>query len=119
MNENDRTRLEHMLDAALEARKFVANETRESLEKNRILVLALVKEIEIIGEAASKVSAQFRTDNPQIPWRDITDTRNHLIHGYFKVDLDQVWSTLQNDLLPLIADLEKIITKNDSDSEAT
>ena len=114
MNENDEVRLRHMLAAAREAITFAANETRESLAKNRVLVLALVKEIEIIGEAASKVSDDCRTENSQIPWRDIIDMRNYLIHAYFNVDLDQVWSTLQNDLPPLLTELEKIIA---ADSE--
>lgn len=110
MNESDLIRLRHMYDAAQEAIRFTSNETREALENNRLLVLALVKEIEIIGEAASRVSESGRKESPNIPWRDIIDMRNHLIHAYFKVDLDQVWSTLQHDLPPLIAELEKIIS---------
>jgi uncharacterized protein with HEPN domain len=110
MNENDTIRLKHRLDAAIEAVKFAGSETRETLENNRVLALALVKEIEIVGEATSKVSPECREDNPQIPWRDIVDMRNHLIHAYFKVDLDQVWSTLQDDLPPLIDQLTKILS---------
>jgi uncharacterized protein with HEPN domain len=69
----------------------------------------VVKDIEIIGEAASKISDECRKQYPQIPWRDIKDIRNYLIHAYCKVDFDQVWSTVQDDLPPLISELEQII----------
>ncbi len=109
MNKDDEIRLKHMLDAAREAEGFVIGLERTALDTNRMLVLAVIKDLEIIGEAASKVSNECQTQYPQIPWRDITGMRNHLIHGYFKVNLDQVWSTLQDDLPPLIAELEKIL----------
>jgi uncharacterized protein with HEPN domain len=111
MNRDDEIRLKHMLDAAREAESFVVGLKRTALDANRMLVLAVIKDIEIIGEAASKVSDECHNQYPQIPWRDITGMRNHLIHGYFKINLDQVWSTLQDDLPPLIAELEKILAR--------
>jgi uncharacterized protein with HEPN domain len=77
-----------------------------------MLVLALVKDIEIIGEAASKVSQECQNEHPQIPWHAIIGMRNHLIHAYFNIDLDQVWSTIQGDLHPLIAQLKAVIPTN-------
>lgn len=115
MNRDDEVRLKHMLDAAQEAKSFVVGLERTALDTNRMLVLAVIKDIEIIGEAASKVSDECQKEYPQIPWQDIKGMRNHLIHRYFKVNLDQVWSTLQDDLPPLIAELEKIL----SDSETS
>jgi len=74
-----------------------------------MLVLSLIRELEIIGEAASKISAETRSQNTSIPWQDISGMRNRLIHAYFDVDLDTVWSTVSRDLPTLKAELEKIL----------
>jgi len=113
MRKDDLVRLRHMLDAAREARSFVAGRSRCHLDKDRMLVLSLVKDIEIIGEAASKVSPETRTQHDGIPWLDIIDMRNHLVHVYFDVDLDILWDSVAKDLPPLIAEIEKIILKDE------
>jgi uncharacterized protein with HEPN domain len=92
-----------MLDAVREAQGFAESRTRADLNEDRLLLLALVKDIEIIGEAASRVSAATRDEWPDIPWQDIVTMRHRLIHGYFDIDLDIVWSTVREDL-PLLAD---------------
>ena len=102
-----------MLDAAREARQFAEGKTRDHLNDNRMLVLALTKDIEIIGEAASKISKTFQAAHPHIPWAVIVGMRNMLIHAYFDVDLDEVWSTLQNDLPRLIEQLDSIVLQDD------
>lgn len=107
--ENDLIRLKHMLDAAREARTFVQNQTQDSLRDNRQLLLALVKDIEIVGEAAARVSRECQSGIPQLPWAAIIGMRNRLIHAYFDIDPDQVWNAVMQDLPPLIAELEKII----------
>ena len=104
MQKDDEIRLNHMLSAAREAQAFVRNETRASIEKDRKLILALVKAVEIIGEAASKASAECQKDLPQIPWRNIIGMRNRLIHAYFDVNLDILWKTITEDLNPLISE---------------
>jgi uncharacterized protein with HEPN domain len=109
MRKDDRVRLQHMLDAANEALTFIQGRIRADLDNHRMLVLSLVRELEIIGEAASKVSADTRSQNPSIPWQDITGMRNRLIHAYFDVDLDTVWNTVTKDLPLLKAELEKIL----------
>jgi uncharacterized protein with HEPN domain len=76
-------------------------------------VLAIIKTIEIIGEAASKVSATCKAENSNIPWRDIIDMRNRLSHGYFDVDLDIVWETVQTDIPNIIKALSQIIPPKD------
>jgi uncharacterized protein with HEPN domain len=98
-----------MLDSTKEAMAFAAGKTRKDLDKNRMLSLALVKSIEIIGEAATKVSEQGKTGNPEIPWIDIINMRHRLIHTYFDVNLDIVWQTVSSDLPDLVGKLEKII----------
>lgn len=106
-----------MRDAATEAKRFAEGKNRVDLDTDRMLVLAIIKDVEIIGEAASKVSSDVRDAHPQIPWRAIIDMRNHLTHGYFNVDYDQVWSTLQDDLPPLIQQLTAILTALEADSD--
>ena len=76
-----------------------------------MLVLSLVKCIEIIGEAASKVTKDSRDQFPEIPWAVIVAMRNRLIHAYYDVDLDRVWDTLSDDLPPLILSLENCMKK--------
>lgn len=110
MLKDDLIRLRHMLDAAKEALSFIAGKSRVDLNTNRMLVLSLIKDIEIIGEAAGRVSATTRNEHEEIPWLDIIDMQNHLIHVYFDIDLDILWDTVINDLPPLIAELEKITT---------
>ena len=109
MRKDDRIRLQHMLDAANEALIFIQGKVRADLDSDRMLVLSLIRELEIIGEAASNVSRQTRSQNSTIPWPDITGMRNRLIHAYFDVDLDTVWKTVTKDLPVLKAELEKIL----------
>ena len=106
MNESDIMRLRHMLDAAREALSFVAGRNSEDLGRDRMLVLALVKEIEIIGEAASRISDESRKALPRIPWPKIIAMRNRLIHAYADVDLSIVWDTLTGALPELLRELE-------------
>ena len=109
MRKDDSIRLHHMLDAAKEAESFLQNKTRSSLDADRKLALALVKCIEIIGEAASKISNESRGALPQIPWPNIIGMRNRLIHAYFDINLDILWKTVLEDPPPLILELEKIV----------
>ena len=98
-----------MLEAAREAIAFAEGKQREDLDENRLLVLGLIKAVEIIGEAAAKISKEYQAAHSQIPWSAIIVMRNVLIHDYFSTDLDEVWNTLQNDLPPLIVELEALV----------
>jgi uncharacterized protein with HEPN domain len=100
-----------MLDAAEEARSFIHGRTRNDLKCNRMLLLSLVKCIEIIGEAASRLDCKTKDKYPEIPWADITAMRNRLIHAYFDVDSDRVWDTVVDDLPPLVTELKAILSK--------
>ena len=108
MKETDIARLGHMLDAAKEITFFVKDRSKDDLERNRILTLALVKEIEIIGEAASKVSHEAREQIPNIEWRDVIGMRNRLVHAYFEIDEDILWDTIVYNIPRLIEELEKL-----------
>lgn len=111
MQKADLIRLRHMLDAARHAEGFIKGKTRNSLDSERQLALALVKSVEIIGEAASRLTRQCREELSQIPWLDIVGMRNRLIHAYFDIDLDTLWQTVIEDLPPLIAELDKVFEK--------
>lgn len=103
---DDRIRMRHMLDRAKEAVSMLRGRAREELDHDRMLELALVRLVEIIGEAASCVTEKTRLQNPSIPWGQIVGMRNRLIHGYDRVDLQILWDTIQDDLPPLIRSLE-------------
>ena len=107
MRRDDLIRLFHMLDAAREALSFIEGKSRIDLNTNRMLVLSLVKDMEIIGEAAVKISQETVKQLPQIPWVKIIGMRNRLIHAYFEVDLDVLWKTAIEDVPLLIEELEK------------
>ena len=109
MPDDDRIRMQHMLDAAREAVAFARERTRADLDTDRLLVLGLLKSIEIVGEAAARVKRRTRAAYPSIPWQDLIGLRNRLIHMYFEVDLDRVWDTVTNDLPPLILGLQSIL----------
>ncbi len=105
-----------MLDAARDAIEFARGRSRRDLEADRMFALALVKCIEIVGEAAAAVSEEFQRNNNSIPWVDIVGMRHRLVHGYFAVDMDRVWDTVSVDLPPLMAELEKIVASVEEDS---
>ncbi|MBN1665271.1 MAG: DUF86 domain-containing protein [Deltaproteobacteria bacterium] len=102
MRKDDLIRLRHMLDAAREAVEFVRYSRREDLDDDRKLTLSLVKDVEIIGEAAYKVAEDTRRTLPEIPWDDIIGMRHRLVHAYFDINLDILWKTVQVDLPPLV-----------------
>jgi uncharacterized protein with HEPN domain len=81
-----------------------------------MFALAVVKDIEIIGEAAARISEEAQEAYPQIPWVDIVGMRNRLTHAYFDINLDIVWDTVTANLPPLITELEKILFPEDDAS---
>ena|SRR5436190_5664694 len=106
---DDATRLRHMLDAAEEAVTFATGKTRVDFDRERMLTLALVRLIEIIGEAAANVTPATKAAHAEIPWRQIVGTRNRLVHAYFAINLDILWETISNDLPTLIVQLRPIV----------
>ena len=97
MRRDDFIRLRHMLDASQEAISFAEGKKRGDLDRDRMLVLSLVKEIEIIGEAATKVSEDCRREHPEIPWKNIVTMRNRLM------------KTVAGELPPLSMDLQRAV----------
>jgi uncharacterized protein with HEPN domain len=106
---DDRISLRQMLDHAREARGMVKGRNRSDLQTDRSLELALTRLIEIIGEAATRISSPTKEKFGEIPWKNVIGMRNRLIHGYDIVDMDVLWDTLEINLPPLIQQLQKII----------
>jgi uncharacterized protein with HEPN domain len=100
--------LRQMRDHAREAMNLVAGKSRADLDGSRILSLAIVRLLEILGEAAGRVPGDVRQAHATIPWSEIIGMRNRLIHGYDQVDLDIVWAVVTSDLPALVAQLDHI-----------
>jgi Uncharacterized conserved protein len=102
----DEVRLRHMLDYAREAVDLAADRSRSELDSDRTLNLSLVRLVEVVGEAAARVTIEGRRLLPEIPWVEIVGLRNRLVHGYDAVDFDILWDILTDDLPPLVRSLE-------------
>ena len=106
---DDTLRMRHMRDHAQEAVALVRGKSRADLDADRTLGLALVRLLEIVGEAANRTSDDARLKYPEIPWSQIVSLRNRLIHGYDSVDMDILWEILTTDLPQLIAALDQAL----------
>lgn len=113
MPKGDLLYLGHMLDVSLQVVEKVAGLTREDFDDDENLRLAVTHLIQIIGEAARRVSAESRQQYPAIPWADIIGMRHKVVHDYLDVDFDVVWAVATDDL-PQLASLLKPIVPPES-----
>jgi uncharacterized protein with HEPN domain len=105
MRPDDEVRLRHMIEAAETAQAFTRGRGRVDLQTDQLFAFALTRAIEVLGEAASRVTLETRQTHSAIPWAPIVAMRNRLIHAYFDVDLDILWVTAAAELpalLPLL-----------------
>ncbi len=116
-SDGDLVRMRHMLDAAREAVALSRGKGPRTLAKDRVRSLALVRLLEVLGEAAGRVSEACREEHPEVPWSQIVGLRNRLIHGYDSVDLEVLWRILRDDLPPLIEALEDAVVGSDHSSK--
>jgi len=98
-----------MVEAAKEALGFAEGKSLADVRRDKLLQLALVKLIEIVGEAASRLTPSARESIPQLPWADIITMRNRLVHAYFDISATAVWQTVHEDLPPLVELLETVL----------
>ena len=101
--------LHQMLDHAREAVILSKGKSPEELVEDRVLGLAIVRLMEIIGEAANRIPKEERSRHPEIPWMQIISLRNRLIHGYDAIDYEILWHILKQDLPELVSSLEIIL----------
>jgi len=106
---DDSVLLGDMLDYARRAVSAIAHRTRADLDDDAVLVGALERFVEVIGEAANRLSQETRDSAPNMSWHEIIAMRNRLVHGYFAVDLDILWTVVHDDLPGLITTLEMVI----------
>lgn len=99
----------HMLEAIARIRRYVGRKQRAGFLGDTLLQDAVIRNIEIIGEAASRLSPEFAARHAEIPWRDIVGMRHRLIHGYLKVNLDTVWAVIERDLPALAPKLSAVL----------
>jgi uncharacterized protein with HEPN domain len=107
--ERDADYLGHIREAIERIDEYLIGVARERFLADRMLQDAVIRNIEIVGEAARKLSDGFTTRHPSVPWRAIAEMRNRLAHGYFAVNLLTVWNVTQSDLPKLREQLKKII----------
>ena len=110
---NDAVYLHHILDAINRIQGYIAGVSYDQFLQDSLLQDGVVRQLEIIGEAAKNVSSTFRDARPELPWSQMTGTRNKLIHDYFEVNLFIVWDTVQSDLPPLKQQVERILEEMD------
>src|SRR5712692_925192 len=111
MARDDREIAHQMLDVVGRIRAMLRGRSREAFEADEVRQLALLHLIQLLGEAASRTSATFRDAHPEIPWGPIVGMRNRIVHGYDDVDPDIVWRVATEDVEPLLASLERIVSR--------
>ena len=109
IDDRDKFYLQHILEACVKIGEYTSGFDAESFLKNSVIQDAVIRQLEIVGEATKQVSPKLRADYPQVRWSDIAGMRDRLIHGYFSVDLETVWVTVENDVPDLREHLSKIL----------
>ena len=101
--------LEDMLDAAQKIQKYTLGLTQESFIEDDKTIDAVIRNFEIIGEAANRIDDDFKIQHPYIEWRKLRGFRNRIVHDYFGIDYKVVWEIITNDLTYLIDSLESLL----------
>ena len=109
MVEDNITRMHHIFDSCVEILNFTEKISELQFTKNRMLHLAIVHLLEIIGESANSITSEMHQKYPTVPWKSIIGMRNRLIHGYFDIDLKVVWQTVKKDIPILHNEIKKIM----------
>ncbi len=105
---NNGDRLQHILEAIEKIERYLRGFDKQSFQNDEKTQDAVVRQMEIMGEAATNLTRDLRSENPQVAWQFATAMRNRLIHGYFDIDAEIVWDTIQNDLPVLKKQIEEI-----------
>jgi uncharacterized protein with HEPN domain len=111
MPRDERVYLRHIADAISRINDYVAGVSERQFRERQIVQSAVIRELEVIGEAARNLSEQFRSDHPEVGWLDIVAMRNRLIHAYFDVDLNVVWEVVRDDLPGLDAFVRRALAR--------
>ena len=112
--ERDPVRIRHMIEAAQNVLKFMKGKTKADLENDEILFFAVVKNIEIFGEAAFMLSKEFKNKYSHLPWRDIAGMRHVLVHDYYRISPIEVYNVYSQDLPLLLPQLQELSNEKQS-----
>ncbi len=104
-------RLRHILDAIAKIERYLENFDEANFRSDERTQDAIIRQLEIIGEASTNLTTELRDKNPQIPWEKLTAVRNRIAHGYFTINLEIVWDITQNDLSRLQTEVEQMLEK--------
>ena len=113
MEKDDTVYLKHISDAISQIEEYIANMDHEDFIENRLVQDGVIRQIEIIGEATKNLSGNIKEKHPKIPWADIAGMRDKLIHHYFGVNIEAVWSTIEKDMPFLKEQIHKLIANPD------
>ena len=111
MRRNHRLYLEDILESAINIRNYVGDRSFDELIKDRLRIDAIIRNFEIIGEAAGKIPENIRETYPSVEWRKIADFRNVLAHEYFQIDFEIMWDIITNKLPGLITKIKEMLER--------
>ena len=107
----DKGRLEHILESINYIFEFSEGIEFEEFKSDMKLRFAIIKNLEIIGEASNMLTNEFREQNPETPWRELINLRHVLVHGYYQIKFELIWEIIQKDL-PALKEQIQILYKN-------
>jgi uncharacterized protein with HEPN domain len=111
MNQNDRKYLNNMLEMSREAIELVQNKAREDLDRDKPLTLSLLKYLEMIGSASSRISRECQNGCEPVPWDQVTEMKQQVVHTYWDIDLDWIWEKMEKDLPALSKALDILLAE--------
>lgn len=111
----DRERLQHIIEAIDRVLDFTKDKSKEVLEDDKIAFYGIVKNIEIIGEAAYHITKAFCSAHSETPWKDVVRMRNILVHDYYRISTNEIWRVVENDLIPLREQVARYLSDTDWD----
>lgn len=106
---DDKARLGHIFDAISAIEKYVAGVEKDDFLENNMMQDAVMRQIEIIGEAAGRISEGLQDDYPELPWMEMRAIRNKIVHDYLEINTDIIWDTVQNDLPALKDQIKSLL----------
>jgi len=109
MKKDDTVYLRHIIDAFLQIERYTNDVTYEEFLSNSLLQDAVIRQLEVMGEAARNLSADLQNGYPAIPWRQMISLRNRMIHAYFNVNLQIIWEIIQGDIPNLKKDMMRVL----------